>query len=33
MQGQKATSAVATESWKRLAAAATTPAINAAQSG
>ena len=33
MQGQKATSAVAFDSWKRLAAAATTPAINAAQSG
>ncbi len=33
MQGQKATSAVAADSWKRLAAAATIPAINAAQSG
>ena len=33
MQGQNATSAVAFDSWKRLAAAATTPAINAAQSG
>ena len=33
MQGQKATSVVACDSWKRLAAAATTPAINAAQSG
>src|SRR3981189_1222616 len=33
MQGQKPTSVVASDSWKRLAAAATTPAINAAQSG
>jgi len=33
MQGQKATSVAACDSWKRLAAAATTPAINAAQSG
>ena len=31
MQGQKPTSVVASDSWKRLAAAATTPAINAAQ--
>src|SRR5258707_9584864 len=33
MQGQKATSAMTSDSWKWLAAAATTPAINAAQSG
>src|SRR6202521_6437438 len=33
MQGQKPTSAAACDSWKRLAAAATIPAINAAQSG
>jgi hypothetical protein len=33
MQGQKATSVAACDSWKRLAAAATTPAISAAQSG
>jgi hypothetical protein len=33
MQGQKPTSATAFDSWKRLAAAAITPAINAAQSG
>jgi hypothetical protein len=33
MQGQKPTSATASDSWKRLAAAATIPAINAAQSG
>src|ERR1700690_2645085 len=33
MQGQKPTSAIASDNWKRLAAAATTPAINAAESG
>jgi hypothetical protein len=33
MQGQKPTSAIASDSWKRPAAAATTPAINAVQSG
>src|SRR5258708_21146945 len=33
MQGQKATNAVASDRWKRLAAAATIPAINAAQRG
>jgi EAL domain-containing protein (putative c-di-GMP-specific phosphodiesterase class I) len=33
MQGQKATSVIASDNWKRLLAAATAPAINAAQSG
>jgi len=33
MQGQKPTSAIASDSWKRRAAAATTPAISAAKSG
>jgi hypothetical protein len=33
MQGQKPTSVIASDIWKRLAAAATIPAINAAQRG
>src|ERR1700693_65988 len=33
MQGQKPISAIASDSWKRLEAAATIPAVNAAQSG
>jgi hypothetical protein len=33
MPGQRATSVVATDNWKRLAAAATIPATKAAQSG